>query len=325
MTQEEKEELKRLHNLDKQYDYGDDATNESNRSEIVNDLISSKGLGSVSRTKDQTRADEILGWHKLPLHILRSKGEFLPKGTVIKIRPVNTPEVKHFSTVNEEDIEDVSLHLNYMLENCLQITAPDKRVSYLDLADEDRFVIILKLRELSFPKPEERRIEVTGRSQKGKIKKIPIELETLQFHEISDRLKPYYSEETRCYNITTKSCGVIKLWLPTIGVMQQITDYIKEKNSDGKEWDRAFVGILPYIVEDWRNLDNKRLFELEIESKSWSKKKFSIVTDLIKEFKVGILPELQLELDGVTYKAPLDFPDGIKSLFIVSNLADELV
>jgi hypothetical protein len=41
--------------------------------------------------------------------------------------------------------------------------------------------------------------------------------------------------------------------------------------------------------------------------------------------KIGVQTELETTFDGESAKAPLDFPGGIKSLFIISDLAGELL
>jgi hypothetical protein len=41
--------------------------------------------------------------------------------------------------------------------------------------------------------------------------------------------------------------------------------------------------------------------------------------------KIGVETTLEMEYEGEIAKAPLDFPGGIKSLFIISDLAGELL
>jgi len=41
--------------------------------------------------------------------------------------------------------------------------------------------------------------------------------------------------------------------------------------------------------------------------------------------RIGVQTELYAEVDGEPAKAPLDFPGGIKSLFIISDLSGELL
>jgi len=46
---------------------------------------------------------------------------------------------------------------------------------------------------------------------------------------------------------------------------------------------------------------------------------------LAEKMRIGVQTELYAEVDGEPAKAPLDFPGGIKSLFIISDLSGELL
>jgi len=50
-----------------------------------------------------------------------------------------------------------------------------------------------------------------------------------------------------------------------------------------------------------------------------------VIYRLAEKMKIGVKKTLKMELDGEITKAPLDFPGGIKSLFIISDLAGELL
>ena len=50
-----------------------------------------------------------------------------------------------------------------------------------------------------------------------------------------------------------------------------------------------------------------------------------VIYRLAERMKIGVQTELQTTHEGEEVKAPLDFPGGIKSLFIISDLAGELL
>ena len=112
---------------------------------------------------------------------------------------------------------------------------------------------------------------------------------------------------------------------PTIGVMQEITAYLKDRQEKDLDFDRAFIQVLPYLQSDWRNLNMSKIFQLEMEYKGWDEKKYMVIYRLAERMKIGVQTELQTTHEGEEVKAPLDFPGGIKSLFIISDLAGELL
>ena len=112
---------------------------------------------------------------------------------------------------------------------------------------------------------------------------------------------------------------------PTIGVMQEITAYLKDRQEKDIEIDKAFIQVLPYMQPDWRSLSLTKIFQLEIEYKAWDEKKFMVIYRLAERMRIGVQTELEATFDGEIAKAPLEFPGGIKSLFIISDLAGELL
>jgi hypothetical protein len=294
------------------------------------DAVESKGLGKVNmdqfgQARPDKTSDQFLGWMVLDQTELPSNGKFYPNGCVIKIRSARAAEIRHFSTMDEENYIDMEEKLNHIVEMCTQIMVGDKRASYKDLLEEDRIVILLAIRDLSFPEPENKLI-LKGKTEVTK-KTVDIELSSkyLVATEVPTEIEGYYSSKERTYVIKTRSAGEIRMRPPSIGVMQEITKYLKDRQEKEVEFDKAFIQVLPYITPDWRQLNLPKIFNLEVDYKSWDQKKFMVIYRLAEKMKIGVETTLEMEFEGEIAKAPLDFPGGIKSLFIISDLAGELL
>ena len=291
--------------------------------------IDSSGLGKVNManfTPERARpSDEILGWHVLDLNLLPSMGKFYPEDTVIKIRSAKAAEIRHFSTMDENDYIDMEEKLNSIIESCSQFTAGSKRMSYKDVLEEDRIILLLSIRDLTFPEPENKLI-LKGKTERTK-QQVDIELsvKNLVPSVIDDEIEKYYDVKERTYVIKTRSAGEVRMHPPTIGVMQEITNYLKDRQQKDQAFDKAFIQVLPYMQSDWKSLSLNKIFQLEMEYKGWDEKKFMIVYRLAERMKIGVQTELETTFEGEVAKAPLDFPGGIKSLFIISDLAGELL
>ena len=299
-------------------------------SAVMLDAVESKGLGKVSmdnfgQSRPDKTSDEFLGWMVLDQSELPSKGKFYPNGCVIKIRSARAAEIRHFSTMDEENYIDMEEKLNHIVEMCTQITLNDKRLSYKDLLEEDRIVVLLSIRDLTFPEPENKLI-LKGKTESSK-KTVDIELSSryLVATEVPTEIEGYYSSKERMYVIKTRSAGEVRMRPPSIGVMQEITKYLKDRQEKEIEFDKAFIQVLPYITPDWRQLNLPKIFNLEVDYKAWDQKKFMVIYRLAEKMKIGVETTLEMEFDGEIAKAPLDFPGGIKSLFIISDLAGELL
>tara|TARA_Y100000287_G_scaffold182444_1_gene179999 strand:+ start:1832 stop:2836 length:1005 start_codon:yes stop_codon:yes gene_type:complete len=295
----------------------------------IEDVIESKGLGKVNMSNfgpDRAQSsDSALGWHVLDLETLPSLGKYYPADTVIKIRSAKAAEIRHFSTMDENNYIDMEEKLNSIVESCAQVTSGKKRLSYKDILEEDRIILLLSIRDLTFPEPENK-LMLKGKTEKSK-KTVEIELavRNLVPTSIDEEIERYYDDKKRTYVIKTRSAGEIEMRPPTIGVMQEVTQYLKDRNEKDAEIDKAFIQVLPYMQPDWRGLSLSKIFQLEVDYKAWDEKKFMVIYRLAERMRIGVQTELETTFDGETVKAPLDFPGGIKSLFIISDLAGELL
>ena len=306
-----------------------DNTDASEKADAMAAAVDKTGLGRVNMDNFGPEiarpTDEVLGWHVLDLEDLPSRGKFYPADTVIKIRSAKAAEIRHFSTMDENNYIDMEEKLNSIVESCAQFNAGDKRMSYKDILEEDRIILLLSIRDLTFPEPENK-LMLKGKTEKTK-KTVDIELavKNLVPSVIDDEIEKYYSSKERTYVIKTRSAGTIRMKPPTIGIMQEITQYLRDRQEKDQDFDKAFIQVLPYMQSDWRTLNLNKIFQMEVEYKGWDEKKFMVVYRLAERMKIGVQTELETTFDGEMAKAPLDFPGGIKSLFIISDLAGELL
>jgi len=304
------------------------ATVETPDVEAMEEAIDREGLGSVNMDKFKpdtaTAPDLALGWHEIPMSSLPSEGRFYPADTVLKIRAAKVAEIRHFSTIDENNILDVDSKLNAIVESCTMVSSKSTRVSYKDICEEDRFILILQIRDLTFPEPENS-LKVDYTSKTGKKHEVEIKREYFDYFRVPADVEKYYDAEARGYVIRTKSYGEIFMRPPSIGVMQEITTYIRDRRDNGQEIDQSLIQIAPYVATDWRRFNQKRLFELEVEMNGWSNGQYLLLYKLAEKVKVGIKPELLVTIEDEEASIPINFRDGIKSLFIVQDLAGELL
>lgn len=280
-------------------------------------------MDRFSRVEAQD-AEIALGYHVVNATNLPSGGLFYPDDIKINIRSAKVSEIRHFSSIDEQNVFDVDEKLNYILENCIQVTSSKKRLSYKDLCEEDRFYIILSIRDLTFPEPESK-LTVEHTDKKGNKHQVDINKDYFTYFKIPTTLEKYYDEARKSFMIETKSFGTIEMRPPSIGVMQKMTAYIQERQEKKEKIDQSVLQVMPYMVTDWRGLDEKDIFKFEIEMNGWSNKKFSLIYKLAEQMKVGIKPDMRVQIGDGWEDVPIGFRDGIKSIFIVQDIAGELL
>lgn len=286
-------------------------------------------LGKVNMDRFATQkaedADFHLGYHPIPLVNLPSAGDFYPEGTEISIRSAKVAEIRHFSTIDETNVLDVDDKLNNIVEACTRILCGTRKMSYKDLCEEDRFFILLSIRDLTFPEPESK-LTVDHISSKTNEKvTVDIKKEYFQYFQIPDTLRKYYDSDSKSFLIETKSFGIIEMRPPTIGIMQKMTSHIRERQKNGGKIDQSVLQIMPYLVKEWRGFTDNDIFKFEVEMNGWSNKKYSLIYKLAEQMKIGIQPNMLVQVGDDEEVVPISFRDGIKSLFIVQDIAGELL
>tara|TARA_A100001388_G_C28772404_1_gene504777 strand:- start:1916 stop:2920 length:1005 start_codon:yes stop_codon:yes gene_type:complete len=307
-----------------------DTTSEKDSKDVdpIEETINKEGLGSVNMSRfSQDKAEKSdfhLGYHSLDMNTLFSKGKFYPQDTKISIRAAKVAEIRHFSTMMEDNLFDIEEKLNGIVKGCARIESPTKKLSYKDLLEEDRIAVILAVRDLTFPEPENK-LMLKAENSYGVTEDVELATKNLAGTTVPEEIEKYYDAVARCYRVQTRSAGEILMRPPSIGVMEIVTKYIREQQEQKKKWDQAFIQILPYVQLDWRGFNTKEVFNQEVAFQGWNEKKYMIMYRLAEKMKIGAQAEMEVDVDGEMVKLPLDFPGGIKSLFIISDLAGELL
>jgi len=305
--------------------------------EEVQDTVQNLGkvkLDERLEDPDIERIKASMDYINIPLDTLPSGGRFYPDGTTISIRAARVGEIREFSIINEEDPKDIRDKMTYIVSQCTKVYYGNTPGHYKDLLEDDRIVLVLKIRELTFvdgqssikiPVPE-------GACQTpGCHPQETVDFSTnkLEFLKPNPKIEKYYDPVERCYNIQTKRFGTISLYPPTIGVTTVVADWIREQQEADRKIDAALTSIVPYIIKDWRGLTTKQVFAKITELSGWSKEKFALVLRLVEEINVGIEFEITETCSscGGELKIPVTFPDGFRSLFVptISDLGDELL
>jgi hypothetical protein len=283
---------------------------------------------ATSYTNDLSDEPALLpGYHEIYPEQFPSKGLFYPTEARFFIRSASVKEIRHFSTINESDPFSIDEALNEILKGCLMIRFPGKQTTFKDLREEDRIFVILTIRELTFAKGENRLVVKKTCGECNHENEIEITNQAFEPTELKDDVMKYYNSERRLFEFQTKSSGVIEMIAPSIGVMMETTKYIKIMQQEGKKIDQSFIKVLPYMVTDWRGFTQDRIKNLEVEFLQWTAKKYQTVYNLTDMIRVGVKENMKHECEkcGTELRTPVTFPGGIKSLFVVSDLAGELL
>jgi len=295
--------------------------------EVEQPKITSLGKARDYQGNDSDEPALLPGYVEIWPNNFPSQGLFYNPELRFFIRAAEVKEIRHFSTINEQDPFSIDEALNEIVKSCLMLRIPGKQMSFKDLKEEDRIFIIMAIRDLTFAKGENNLVLRPVCKECNHENELVVNNNTFERSELGEQILRYYSEETRNFQVTTKSSGIITITPPSIGVMMEVTKYIRKQNEEGKKIDQSYIKVLPYMIQEWRGLTESNIRNLEVEFMSWNSTKYQTMNTLVDLCRVGVKENLHMECAkcGTEVSTPISFPGGIKSLFVISDISGELL
>ena len=294
----------------------------------VEEVSAVTSLGKAEKYKvheDTANLAAELGWKNVPLENLPSQGFFYDSGTQVAIRAATVAEIRHWSTIDENDLLGIDDMLNFIIEKCCRIKVPGKPGSYKDIIEIDRFYLIFAIRDLTF-KNGENRIFINASGDDGIEEKIEVNKDVIDYFNPDERLMKYYSADDRCFNIHMKNGEKFNIYMPTLGTVMFIKNFLKSKQQAGQTFDKAFTKYASFLFPDWKSVNQANYDKAVQDSYSWTLLKISVMDKLIEILSSSIKPQVRYyNGGGQEATAPLNFPGGIKSIFLISDIFGELV
>lgn len=295
-------------------------------------------LGKSERSKQQEQNGDFsdipggnLGWKPMPVENLPSGGRFYPDGTTLEIRAAQALEIRHFSTIDENDPLDMDDKLNMIIDKCLRMRFPDRHATWKDLKEEDRFYLIFAIRDITFINGENKLFMTLkcGRECGGDgtyNEKVELAKENFEYYQIEDKLMEFYDENERCFVIDSPKVGTIRMYIPSLGITTFIKNYIRKKVRDNEYYDKAFLKIAPFVFADHRTVTDKTYQAKVQESIGYSPLQLAAMIRMAEMIRFGVKTEIlrPCKQCGVEVRTPLNFPGGVKSLFLSSDPFEDL-
>ena len=275
-----------------------------------------------------------VGWKNLPVELLPSGGLFYPEGTKIAIRAADVKEIRHFSTIDEDDRLDIEEKLGYVIDRCLRMDfLGEGVVSFKDLVQEDRFFAVMAIRDLTFISGENSIILMPKTKCDNKAEcpfSNGLELRTgaLRSYSLDPKILSYYNPTTRSFTFDVKKIGkTIEMTVPTIGINSAISDFIIYCSGKNITIDEGFLKIAPFILKEWRGLNSEKILMRMREADYWTKEEYSLYFGLSEKIKIGTEIDVKqvCPVCGKEVTADIAFPSGLRSLFIISDIFGELL
>lgn len=289
-----------------------------------------KKLGNIKETRPEMfnigeEQKNELGWKNMPLECLPTQGLFYPAGTKLAIRAAQVQEIRHWSTIDEMDNLGIDDVMNYVMERCVQIVIPGKRAYHKDLKEIDRFYLLFAIREYTF-KEGENRLYTDIPLKNGGNHRVEVTKEIISYFKPADKLMKFYSEAERCFIFNLKSGERLKIYIPNIGITTFLKDYRREKQQQRQTVDQDFEKYCLFLFEDWRGLTKEKFEEEHMKSFNWTLEKISVLSQVVDLVKDSVNPTISTVIEGEgEVTVPLNFQGGLKAIFVIPDILDELI
>ncbi len=260
-----------------------------------------------------------LGYLKIDVKSLPTMGLFYPEGTEISIRAARGGEIKHWSTMNDQDVNQLSQVddiLNYIIEKCVSVKLPGiVGGNWKDLKDVDRFYLLLAVREFTFIDGEN---ELMVPISEGK--DVPVTKEMIDFIKIPEEIMRYYDSAARCFCFKLKTGKTINMYIPSLGSTQWLKNYAQAKANAREGFDTDFILYAPMLIGDFRRLSQRAYEEMVTESQHWSTAEWSLIAHVRDTLTAAAEAKITYQNeDGADVNVPLTFRGGIKALFTIQD------
>ena len=286
------------------------------------------GLGDTIGTTAEIRD----GWMAFDRALLGQRDVFYPESWEFRIKPATVEAVRNWSTIDEKNPSSVNTVFDEMLKSCLSIRTPQGPLPWSQLNVWDRFFFILTIREYTFIKGESK-VEFERECPNCETPiTFRLESQSLMFDLPDEEVMNMYDRETRTWHIYPSDYGVdwkddeIVLYVPTREKDNAITDYIYSRVQEDRnaKIDRVFMKFLPWMlpkISKDTNIARSQIRKAQTEFNSWNTDMFTFMDEVINN--IAVTPATTLittcEACGEEATAPIQFPDGVASLFAMAG------
>lgn len=300
--------------------------------ESMEDFLENKKLTKIGE-KIGSHTEIREGWMFVDRSLLKDRNVFYPEDWQFKIRPATVEAIKNWSVVDEENPNSIDTVFDEILKNCLSITTSLGPKPWYFVNAWDRLFFVLLIREYSMQEGQ-KKISFVRQCPNCDVD-VTFELNSLalMYDMPGDDVMEYYDRDTQTWNIVPSDYDVewpekeyIQLYLPTREKDSNIKAYLISRLQEDRNYkpDQVFIKFLPWLLPKISkdvNIAKNQIRKAEIDFKSWDIEQFSFMDDVLKNIMVTPGTNLVTKCNscGEEVTAPMQFPDGISSLFDIHD------
>lgn len=282
--------------------------------------------------KKLTRSEPVIaeGWVPIERTELGKRSLFYDDDWEFSIRPATVQAIKNWTSVDEENPEELNKVFNEIIRLCVRMTDGQGNVhTWQEMKSWDRFWFILKVREYTFARGESK-IEYTDQCENcDEDITFTLNSESLTYEFPDDDIMKYWDGkkwviDPREYDV---DADPVTLYPPTLGKDQAIIDWAIARARQGKrDVDENFIKFLIWMIS--KPSRDPQNFETQVRQaqntyKNWSIDMNSFMNDVVRNITINPSERLSTKCPhcGAEVASQVQFPNGVKALFQTESKA----
>lgn len=294
--------------------------------EEMKELDETKHLSRIGqRIGDNAEIRE--GWMTVDRALLGDRNVFYPETWEFRIKPATVEAIRNWSTIDEENPNSIDIVFDEILKACLAIRTPNGPLPWNQINTWDRFFFVLLIREYTFVNGDSK-VEFTRECSNCESEvTFTLDSQSLMYDLPEDDVMDKYNQTDRTWHIYPADYDVeygdeVVLYVPTREKDANIKNYMinRVQQDPNAKIDRVFFKFLPWMLPKISkdvNIAKGQIRKAETEYKSWDIDMFELMDNVITN--ITVTPATTLlgvcEACGEEVTAPIQFPNGISSLF----------
>lgn len=291
-------------------------------------MVEQHNLSRLGEKIGQRNSDLRDGWLEVDRALLQERDVFYPEDWVFRILPAEVEAIKNWSTIDEENPLSVDAVFNEVIKHSVSISTPQGRIPWGNINSWDRTFFLLLVREYTFKKGERAITWEEDCNECDSPVTFTLNSLALQYEVPDEDVMKYYDRDTRAWHIDPYEFGLdedeITLYIPTLEKEEVVKKWWVERVRNKKKVSEVFLKFAPWMAAKYskdEKIAEKQLKEIDRIFNSWDRDMFAFMDNVLTNIRVTIDKYLKETCPncGEEVTSMLRFPDGISSLFSLSN------
>lgn len=262
-----------------------------------------------------------IGWIDIDRTKLSYGGRLYPSTWQFKVRPATVAEIRHFSSLDEENPISVSSAMYDMIMSNVRITDGNKIVKSDRIYEYDQLYFLLLIHEYT---GGTKSIVIEHVCQSCNTKNtVKLTSDKLQYEPLSEVAEKYLTNNGT-FEVKTKSFGTLTYKPIMLKDSVKLREYMIDCHNNNRKFETMFTRMFPFL----RTKDEYDAKELYQHYLALSKEKYGAIFNLVnKHFQIKALTTLNESCEQCEsgIQPYIQFGTGLANIFIDDNVDGELL